>query len=186
MSLNNWKMIAEMRSYIFRWRSRFRRRRVCLSSLISLVIGATLHFGGFHCFAFTELILQTLTWTLFPVFFLVGCTYYLALWLAGLIEFRFIGQLVFGFCVATLHAGGKWLSVVLRENSTRHLKHILGNMYDQTWNFCLPSIPYPFRMRDSSPSFRLQLSLTPFLSSCCWTLTCCSSFFVSTRPSWPK
>ena len=26
--LNNWKMIAEARSYIFRWRSRFRRRRV--------------------------------------------------------------------------------------------------------------------------------------------------------------
>ena len=35
MSLNNWKMIAETRSYIFRWRSRFRRRRVCLSSLVS-------------------------------------------------------------------------------------------------------------------------------------------------------
>ena len=35
MSLNNWKMIAERRSYIFRWRSPFRRRRVCLSSLIS-------------------------------------------------------------------------------------------------------------------------------------------------------
>ena len=34
--LNNWKMIAERRSHIFRWRSRFRRRRVCLSSLISL------------------------------------------------------------------------------------------------------------------------------------------------------
>ena len=32
MSLNNWKMIAETRSHIFRWRSRFRRRRVCLSS----------------------------------------------------------------------------------------------------------------------------------------------------------
>ena len=29
MTLNNWKMIAETRSYIFRWRSRFRRRRVC-------------------------------------------------------------------------------------------------------------------------------------------------------------
>ena len=29
MTLNNWK-----RSYIFRWHSRFRRRRVCLSSLI--------------------------------------------------------------------------------------------------------------------------------------------------------
>ena len=36
MSLNNWKMIAETRSHIFRWRSRFRRRRVCLSSLILL------------------------------------------------------------------------------------------------------------------------------------------------------
>ena len=33
MTLNNWKMIAETRSYIFRWRSRFRRRHVCLSSL---------------------------------------------------------------------------------------------------------------------------------------------------------
>jgi len=30
MTLNNWKMIAETRSYIFRWRSRFRRRRGCL------------------------------------------------------------------------------------------------------------------------------------------------------------
>ena len=36
MSLNNWKMIAETRSYIFRWRSRFRRRRVCFSSLVSI------------------------------------------------------------------------------------------------------------------------------------------------------
>ena len=34
MSLNNWKMIAETRSHIFIWRSRFRRRRVCLSSLV--------------------------------------------------------------------------------------------------------------------------------------------------------
>ena len=34
MSLNNWKMIAETRIYIFRWRSRFRRRRDCLSSLM--------------------------------------------------------------------------------------------------------------------------------------------------------
>ena len=33
MSLNNWKMIPETRSHIFRWRSRS-RRRVCLSSLI--------------------------------------------------------------------------------------------------------------------------------------------------------
>ena len=35
MTLNNWKMISETRSYIFRWRSRFRRRRVCLSFLMS-------------------------------------------------------------------------------------------------------------------------------------------------------
>ena len=34
MTLNNWKMIAETRSYIFRCRSCFRRRRVCLSSQI--------------------------------------------------------------------------------------------------------------------------------------------------------
>ena len=36
MTLTNWKMIAETRSFIFRWRSRFRQRRVCLSSLLSL------------------------------------------------------------------------------------------------------------------------------------------------------
>jgi len=36
-SFNNWKMIAEMRSYIFRWRSRFHRLRVCLSSLMLVV-----------------------------------------------------------------------------------------------------------------------------------------------------
>ena len=35
MTLNNWKMIAETRSHIFRWRSCFCRRRVCLSSLLS-------------------------------------------------------------------------------------------------------------------------------------------------------
>ena len=29
MTLNNWKMIAETRSYIFRWRIHFRGRRVC-------------------------------------------------------------------------------------------------------------------------------------------------------------
>ena len=34
MSLNNWKMMAETRSYIFRSHSRFRRHRGCLSSLI--------------------------------------------------------------------------------------------------------------------------------------------------------
>ena len=33
MTLNNWKMIAETRSYFFRWRSRFRRRSVCLSPI---------------------------------------------------------------------------------------------------------------------------------------------------------
>ena len=38
MTLNNSEMIAEMRSYIFIWRSCCRRRRVCLNSLeISLV-----------------------------------------------------------------------------------------------------------------------------------------------------
>ena len=35
MTLNNWKIIAERRSDIFRWRSRFRRRRGCLSSLMT-------------------------------------------------------------------------------------------------------------------------------------------------------
>ena len=34
MNLNNWNMIAETLSYIFRWHSRFRRRCVFLSSLI--------------------------------------------------------------------------------------------------------------------------------------------------------
>ena len=34
MTLNNWKLFAETQSYFFRWRSRFRRRRVCLSSLL--------------------------------------------------------------------------------------------------------------------------------------------------------
>ena len=34
MTLNNWEMIAETRSYIFRWRSCFCRHLVCLSSLI--------------------------------------------------------------------------------------------------------------------------------------------------------
>ena len=37
MILNNWKMIAETRSYIFRWRPRLCRRRVCLSSLFAVV-----------------------------------------------------------------------------------------------------------------------------------------------------
>ena len=34
MTLNNWEMIAETRSFIFSWRSRCSRRRVCLSSLL--------------------------------------------------------------------------------------------------------------------------------------------------------
>ena len=34
VTLNNWETIAETRSYIFRWRSRCRRRRVCVNSLI--------------------------------------------------------------------------------------------------------------------------------------------------------
>ena len=34
MILNNCDIIEETRSYLFRWRSRCRRRRVCLSSLI--------------------------------------------------------------------------------------------------------------------------------------------------------
>ena len=38
MSLSNWKRFAETRSHIFRWRSRFQRRRVCLSSLITHMI----------------------------------------------------------------------------------------------------------------------------------------------------
>ena len=35
ITLNNWKKITETRSYIFRCRSRFHRRRVCLSSLLT-------------------------------------------------------------------------------------------------------------------------------------------------------
>ena len=34
MTLNNWEMIAETRSYIFRWRSRCCWRRVCVNSLV--------------------------------------------------------------------------------------------------------------------------------------------------------
>ena len=36
MTLNRWKMVTETRSDIFRWRFRFRRRRVCLSFLLIL------------------------------------------------------------------------------------------------------------------------------------------------------
>ena len=34
MTLNTWEIIAETRSYIFRWCSRYRRRRVCVNSLL--------------------------------------------------------------------------------------------------------------------------------------------------------
>ena len=36
MTLNNWKLIWETQGYIFRWRSRFGRRRACWSSLLPL------------------------------------------------------------------------------------------------------------------------------------------------------
>ena len=45
MTLNNCEIIAETGSYIFRWRSRFRRRRVCLSSLLIARANQS-HFGG--------------------------------------------------------------------------------------------------------------------------------------------
>ena len=51
MTLNNWKMIVETRSYIFRWRSRFRRRRVCLSSL----------FRQMHC-CLRDYLLRNSSW----------------------------------------------------------------------------------------------------------------------------
>ena len=44
-SLNNCKIIAETRSYIFRWRCRFRRRRVCLKLPIGWK-GKTCHLEG--------------------------------------------------------------------------------------------------------------------------------------------
>ena len=47
MTLNNWKIIAETQSYIFRWRSRFRRRRLCLSSLFFDNFGPPCHIGAF-------------------------------------------------------------------------------------------------------------------------------------------
>ena len=37
ITLNNWKMVPETRSYIFRWRYCFCRRRVCLTSLTSVL-----------------------------------------------------------------------------------------------------------------------------------------------------
>ena len=51
MTLNNSEMIAEMRSYIFIWRSCCRRRRVCLNSLIwrSLLMSRLHRFhSGWH------------------------------------------------------------------------------------------------------------------------------------------
>ena len=53
MTSNNWKMIAEMRSSIFRWRSRFRRRRVCLSSLV-LWLELTLRRSHFKCLSSSQ------------------------------------------------------------------------------------------------------------------------------------
>jgi len=48
MTLNNWKMIAETRSYIFRCRFRGRRRRPCLRRLtIVFRFSSTLTFDGF-------------------------------------------------------------------------------------------------------------------------------------------
>ena len=48
-SLNNWKMIAETRSYIFFWRSRFRRPRVCLSSEITVRFYFSSHYLKKYC-----------------------------------------------------------------------------------------------------------------------------------------
>ena len=45
MTLNNWKMIWGTQSYIFRWRSRFCRRRACLSSLMT-ICRRSLHQGN--------------------------------------------------------------------------------------------------------------------------------------------
>ena len=44
MTLNNWEMITETWSYIFRWRSRCCRRRVCVNSLLSRVIDFVLFY----------------------------------------------------------------------------------------------------------------------------------------------
>ena len=58
MTLSNWVMIAEPRSYIFRWRSRFRRRRfyVAITFDRSLSVGSCLWFV-FH--------LWSVVWLLF-------------------------------------------------------------------------------------------------------------------------
>ena len=55
MTLNYWKIIAETRSYIFRWRSRFRRRRVRLK-LPDISQAMTIVFSNW-LFCFTDLIL---------------------------------------------------------------------------------------------------------------------------------
>ena len=57
ITLNNWTMIAEKESYIFRWRSRFRRRRVCSSSLFPIL--ETLPEAEFSSEYFTECCLVT-------------------------------------------------------------------------------------------------------------------------------
>ena len=73
MTLINLKIIAETRSYISRWRSRFRRRRVCLSSLMSYFRLIALHpelkpdaenlFPAcLYCFL-TEIEVEKVTWS---------------------------------------------------------------------------------------------------------------------------
>ena len=52
--LNNCKMIAETRSYIFRWSSRCRRSRVCLSSLVSSLLAPAVTFSVLVCFSGRE------------------------------------------------------------------------------------------------------------------------------------
>ena len=55
MTFNNWKMISETRSYIFRWRSRIRRRRVCLSSLLLSLTFPTFNYYIMEQWMCTEL-----------------------------------------------------------------------------------------------------------------------------------
>jgi len=63
-TLNNWKMIAETRSYIFWWRSRFRRRRGCLSSLLGNLNNhkddGNRNVTNLHIWQFKTIILHTL------------------------------------------------------------------------------------------------------------------------------
>jgi len=68
-SLNNWKVIAETRSYTFRWRSRFRRRRVCLSSLLSNANHCT-HLLLLRSFQSMPLLVDN--WIHFLYFFILG------------------------------------------------------------------------------------------------------------------